>query len=115
MKTYKPDKKTDDLFNTILGLKNLTEARAFFRDLCTLKELKDLSERWEIVKMIERGIPYREIAEKLKVSTTTVSRVALWLNNGAGGYRLMLDRLNLKTADKHHTNSSFGKGLRVYN
>ncbi|MFA6106146.1 MAG: YerC/YecD family TrpR-related protein [Patescibacteria group bacterium] len=115
MKSYKPDKKTDDLLETILGLENLTEARAFFRDLCTLKELKDLSERWEIAKMIERGLPYREIAEKLKVSTTTVSRVALWLNNGLGGYRLILNRLNLNPADKHHPNSSFGKGLRVYN
>ncbi len=115
MTQYKPDKKTDDLLQTILGLKDLTEARAFFRDLCTLKELKDLSERWEIARMIERGLPYREIAEKLKVSTTTVSRVALWLNNGLGGYRLILDRLNPNKSSEHHANSSFGKGLRVYN
>ena len=115
MKSYKPDKKTDDLLETILGLENLTEARAFFRDLCTLKELKDLTERWEMAKMIKRGIPYRDIAKKLKTSTTTVSRVALWLNNGLGGYRLMLDRLNANKTSKHHANSSFGKGLRVYN
>jgi TrpR-related protein YerC/YecD len=115
MKPYKPNKKTDELFNAIFGLKNLDEARAFFRDLCTLKELKDLSERWEIAKLIKQGAPYRDIAKKLGTSTTTVSRVALWLNNGMGGYRLMLDRLNLSKNNKHHTNSSFGKGLRVYN
>ncbi|MFA6393545.1 MAG: YerC/YecD family TrpR-related protein [Patescibacteria group bacterium] len=115
MKQYKPDEKTDDLLETILSLKNLNEARAFFRDLCTLKEIKDLTDRWEIAKLIEQGAPYRDIAKKLGTSTTTVSRVALWFNNGMGGYRLMLDRLNLDKNNEHHASSSFGKGLRVYN
>lgn len=91
MEKFKFDKKTNNLFEAILSLKTVKEAENFFRDLCTIDEIKDMSERWQIVKMLEKNIPYREIAEKLNVSTTTVSRVALWLNNGTGGYRLALN------------------------
>lgn len=97
---FKFDKKTDSLFAAILSLKNKQEAEIFFRDLCTVEELKEMSERWQIVCLLDRRFSYREIAEKLKVSTTTVSRVAAWLNNGSGGYRLVLTRSGL-----HHNSS----------
>jgi TrpR-related protein YerC/YecD len=98
---FKFNKKTDNLFKAILSLKTTREAELFFRDLCTVEEVKDMSERWEIVRLLEKDYTYRDIAEKLKVSTTTVSRVASWLNNGKGGYRLMLNKLS-------HHNSSAG-------
>ena len=96
MEKFQPNKNTDDLFKAILSLKDTKEARKFFRDLCTIDELKEMTERWQIVKMIDQGYSYRKIAENLNVSTTTVSRVALWLNHGEGGYRLILDRRNNK-------------------
>ena len=101
MEKFKFNKKTDELFIAILSLKSRKEAEVFFRDLCTLDELKEMSERWQIAQMVEKGLPYRGIAKKLEVSTTTVARVALWLNNGAGGYRLILDRQN-----SHHNSSN---------
>lgn len=107
MKQFKFDKKTDNLFKAILSLKSVKEAEKFFRDLCTIDEIQSMSERWEIVQLLNKGIPYRKIAEKLKTSTTTVSRVALWLNNGEGGYRLILNRLN----SHHRSSSPVGKGL----
>ncbi len=107
MEKYKADKKTDDLFKTILRLKNLPEARSFFRDLCTLEEIKNMADRWEAAQMIAKGVPYREIAEKLELSTATVSRVAFWLNDGAGGYKTALGK-----SGSHHNPSSFGKGQR---
>ncbi|MDP3043239.1 MAG: YerC/YecD family TrpR-related protein [bacterium] len=94
------NKKTNNLFKAILSLKSVKETEAFFRDLCTIKEIKDMSERWEIARLLVKGMPYRAIADKLKISTTTVSRVALWLNRGKGGYMLALNRLN------HHRNPS---------
>ena len=90
---FKFGKKTDDLFKAILSLKDIKETEKFFRDLCTIDELKIMTERWEIAKLINEGLSYRKIADKLNVSTTTIGRVALWLNNGEGGYRLALDRL----------------------
>ena len=100
MEKFKFNKKTEELFKAIISLKTSKEAEAFFRDLCTLDELKEMSERWQIAQMVNQGLPYREIAKKLDVSTTTVARVALWLNNGAGGYRLILDKQNA-----HHNSS----------
>jgi len=100
MEKFKFNKKTEELFKAIISLKTLKEAEAFFRDLCTIEEIKEMSERWQIAQMVEKGLPYREIAKKLDVSTTTVARVALWLNNGAGGYRLILNKQN-----SHHNSS----------
>lgn len=100
MDKFKFNKKTDELFKAVISLKNVREAEVFFRDLCTIEEIREMSERWQIAKMVNQSLPYREIAKKLEVSTTTVARVALWLNNGAGGYRLMLNRQNA-----HHNSS----------
>ncbi len=84
--------KLDSLFDAILTLKNVDECEKFFRDLCTLSELKCMSERWDALKMIEEGIPYRTIAKKTGTSTATVTRIAHWLNNGTGGYKMALER-----------------------
>ena len=95
------------LFEGILQLKTASECRKFFRDLCTLSELRDMAERFAAAKKISAGEPYRKISKELGTSTATVSRIALWLNNGTGGYNLVLNRL----ANHHHNSSSFGKGL----
>lgn len=94
MNKFQFNKKTDNLFKAILSLKNIKEAQGFFRDLCTAEEINEMALRWEIAQMVFAGLPYRKIADRLDVSTTTVSRVASWLNNGEGGYQLILDRLN---------------------
>lgn len=99
-----PNLKLNKLFTAILEVKTIDEAQKFFRDLCTIDELNSLAERWEIVLLLDKKISYREIAEKLQVSTTTVSRVANWLNNGTGGYQLILNRLN-----NHHNSSNIRK------
>lgn len=83
---------TDALFEAVLGLETHEEAAAFFRDLCTRRELNDLSQRWAVVRLLDRGMPYREIAEQTGSSTATVTRINEWLRHGAGGYRLVLDR-----------------------
>jgi len=107
MQEFKFDKNSDDLFKAILKLKTIKEAEVFFRDLCTISELQEMVDRWLIVRFLSIGMPYREIAEKLQTSTTTVSRVASWLKNGKGGYALALKRLG-----SHHDKPSLGKGLR---
>ncbi|MFZ2024918.1 MAG: YerC/YecD family TrpR-related protein [Microgenomates group bacterium] len=87
-----PTKEMNELFDAILTVKTKTEAANFFRDLLTIAELKEFANRWQIVIMVEKGVPYLEIAKKLNVSTTTVSRVAHWLHEGRGGYRHALNK-----------------------
>ena len=90
--------ETDDLFETILALRTLDEAREFFRDLCTLAELEALTHRWQVAQLLDEGLPYHEIARRTGASTTTVTRVAHWLKHGEDGYRLALDRRRRRAA-----------------
>lgn len=82
------------LIQALRTLKTETELRHFLRDLLTVKEMSEFESRWQIVQHLEQKIPYLEIAKKVGVSTTTVTRVALWLNHGKGGYRTALSRLS---------------------
>lgn len=92
-----PNKDTKSLFEAILLLKNNNEATKFFRDLLTLKEIKDFSTRFKIAKLLyEKKYSYEQIAKKCSVSTTTVTRVAHWLNHGMGGYKIILGRFLFK-------------------
>lgn len=84
---------TAALFEAVLALNDIEEAAAFFRDLCTRRELSDLSHRWAVVRLLDQGIPYREIADLTGASTATITRINQWLQHGAGGYPLILDRL----------------------
>lgn len=83
-----------NLVSAMSTLKTPTELANFLRDLMTVKELEDISQRWQIVLLLDQKIPYLEIAKKVGVSTTTVTRVALWLHHGQGGYKTALSRLD---------------------
>jgi TrpR-related protein YerC/YecD len=82
----------DELADAFLSLRNRDEAKRFLRDLCTRGELEALAHRWQIVRLLQEGLPYLEIAERVHTSTATVTRVAQWLRHGAGGYELALRR-----------------------
>ena len=82
----------EDLFEAVRNLEGTDEVERFLRDLCTLSELEAMAHRWEVVKLLDQGIPYQEIARRTGASTTTVTRVAHWLRHGEGGYRTALDR-----------------------
>ncbi len=86
-------KQADELFEAILSLTSVKECRAFFRDLCTLREIEAMAERFLVAKMVKKNISYREISSKTGSSTATVTRVAHWLHHGMGGYELVLNRM----------------------
>lgn len=85
-------KEMRELFDAVLRLETREELESFLRDLCTLQELETLAHRWQVARLLDRGLPYLEIAERTGASTATVTRVAQWLRHGEGGYRLVLDR-----------------------
>ncbi len=89
--------ETAQLFEAILSLPTQDEAAAFFRDLCTRRELEEMSRRWQVVLMLAEGTPYRRIASTTGASTATVTRINQWLRHGRGGYVAALERLGLGT------------------
>lgn len=100
------NKDTAELFSCILNLKNTDEAKRFFRDLMTADEIVEFGKRWKTAQMLNDKIPYSVIEKNTGLSSTTVARISKWLNNGTGGYKLML----AKTKKHHHTTPSFEKG-----
>ena len=80
------------LFDAILALESREDAEKFFRDLCTLKELHDMAQRWAVVRLLDSGMHYAQISRATGASTATITRIASWLNHGEGGYREALDR-----------------------
>jgi TrpR-related protein YerC/YecD len=85
-----------DLLETIVSLKSVDDAERFFRDLCTIPELQTLAARWEVVRLLDQGVHYAEIAERTGASTATITRINSWRRYGTGGYRMQLDRRRAK-------------------
>jgi TrpR-related protein YerC/YecD len=87
---------TDELMLAVLQLKSLAEARAFFGDVCTEKEIKEVANRWKAAKMLNFGVGYRKIERVTGMSSATISRIRKKMEDGLGGYRLMMSKLGQK-------------------
>ncbi len=83
----------DRLMETILKLDNIEDCYHFFEDLCTIKELKDMSQRLDAAVLLDKGVSYKMIEEEIGISSATVCRVNRCLHYGEGGYRLALEKM----------------------
>ena len=86
----------DRLFEAILGLEDPEDCYAFFEDLCTIKELQDMTQRFEAALLLARGENYLSVSQKAGISTATISRVNRCLLYGSGGYRKAIEKLEEK-------------------
>ncbi len=91
------DPLVDKLFAAVLTLQSKEECYLFFEDLCTVGEVRSLAQRLEVAKMLAENKTYVAIGEQTGASTATISRVKRFLHYGAGGYRLVLQRLQEET------------------
>lgn len=95
------NRKTKDLVKTILALRSEREAKMFFRDLMTEKEIFEFGNRWKAAQMLSERIVYKKIQEETGLSTRTIARISKWLVQGKGGYRIMINRLNTHNHHEH--------------
>lgn len=86
-------KAVDGFFEAVLSLKTMDECYAFFEDVCTVKEILDISQRLEVASLLKKGYNYAAVSEKTGASTATISRVNKCLSYGADGYKIVLDRI----------------------
>ena len=84
----------DRLFQTILNLQTLEDCYAYFEDICTIKEILDMSQRLDTAILLSKGFSYQKIAEEVAVSSATIGRVSKCLNYGSGGYRKAIEMLS---------------------
>ncbi len=90
------DKYLDDLFEAILLLETEEECYNFFEDLCTVLELRSLSQRYQVAKMLNERNVYSDIVAETGASTATISRVNRSINYGSDGYAVVFERLKKK-------------------
>lgn len=82
-----------ELCRAFLCLENEEECRSFLEDLCTIKEIMDISQRLAVAKQLDKGISYNEISKRTGASTATVSRVSKCYEYGSGLYKTVIERL----------------------
>ena len=88
------------LFQAVLSLKSMEECYNFFEDLCTVPELKAMSQRLAVAKMLSEKKVYSEIVSETGASTATISRVNRSLNYGSDGYELVFKRIRAEEKGK---------------
>ena len=92
------DKKyMDYFFDAVLSLETREECSAFFEDVCTINELRDLTSRLEVARLLNEGKVFNDIIMLTGASSATIGRVNKCLRYGPGGYKTVLNRL-----DKEH-------------
>ncbi len=90
------NQEIDALFEAILSLKDIDECYMFFEDACTIKEIKEIAQRFQVARLLHAGQNYQEVNTQTSVSTATICRVNKCLNYGSGGYRTAIERLQEK-------------------
>ncbi len=86
----------DRLFQVIADLDTSEKCRSFFEDLCTIKEIQDMAQRLDTAILLDQGMNYQKIGEKVGISSATISRVSRALSYGSDGYRMVLEYLKEK-------------------
>ncbi|MDR3230285.1 MAG: DNA-binding transcriptional regulator [Synergistaceae bacterium] len=87
------DALTDKLCEAFLVLKTSEEMYAFLEDVATIGEVKALAQRLEVAKLLSESRTYPQIAQQTGASTATISRVKKFLDYGANGYKIVLERI----------------------
>lgn len=93
MKTDTSKTYTDEmgiLYEAISRLSSPEDCRAFFEDICSVKELHSMAQRLQVAAMLNEGKSFNSISEETGASTATISRVSRCLSNGSGGYKKVL-------------------------
>lgn len=86
-------KEIDNLFEAILALQSVEECYNFFEDACTIKEINEIAQRFQVACQLDAGMNYQEVNKETGASTATICRVNKCLNYGNEGYRTVIDRL----------------------
>jgi TrpR-related protein YerC/YecD len=85
----------EKLLDAIKNIENKDDLFEFFVDVLTIKELKDMGDRFEAAIMLKNGDNYEAITKKLGLSSATISRVSKCINYGNGGYAKAIQALEM--------------------
>ncbi len=93
------DENTDMLMRAVMSADSIEECYAFFEDLCSEGEIRMMSQRLQVAKMLREEALYSDIVRKTKAGTATIGNVKANLSNGTGGYGRAIDRAEMNGGD----------------
>ncbi len=93
------NKETDNLFEAIMSIKDLDTCYRFFEDLCTVKEIRAMAQRYAVAELLIEKKTYNEIEEMTGASTATISRINRTLQYGADGYEMVIREANFESEE----------------
>ncbi|MBQ7698800.1 MAG: hypothetical protein IJT49_00480 [Clostridia bacterium] len=88
-----PNDAINSLYKAVLTLDTVEEVAAFFDDLCTIREIQDMSQRFEVALLLHEGKNYGEVSAATGASSATISRVNRCLHYGKNGYKTVIKKL----------------------
>ena len=104
-----------DLVNALVETNSLSDVALFLQDLLTRNEMRILSKRLRIAKLLLSGKTYSEIEQQLHVSHSTVGKIAAWLAERGDGFRKIIEKLPKKKDTKSwHEYSDWDRLKRRY-
>ena len=83
------DDLNDQLCEAVLKLETVEECYQFFEDICTISEIKAMSQRLEVARMLQDHHTYDDIVSRTGASTATISRRRSTLKNRSTGRRFL--------------------------
>lgn len=92
-------------YEAILSLESIEECRLFFEDICTIRELQSMAQRFRVACELDAGRNYLEVYDATGASSATICRVNKCLTYGKG-YRTALERLKKAGKIKHDADNA---------
>jgi TrpR family trp operon transcriptional repressor len=92
-----PKQRYHDLYELFAAVSDPKEAEMLLKDMFTPQELDSIAERWQLVQALDSGMPQRDIAKKLKISISKITRGSRMLKYGSGGFQYFLKKLQKVT------------------
>jgi len=80
------DRDLSEFINALIQISDKRMMKDFLHGILTPKELEEIPQRLAIVKLLKKGVPHQQIAEKLHVGVSTVTRGSRELQKGRFEY-----------------------------
>lgn len=66
--------KLDEIASSLSKIDDAGLIEEFLKSILTENEVKDISSRWELVKLLDKGLSQRKIVDELKLSLCKITR-----------------------------------------
>lgn len=90
------NRRFQELYELFASIRSPKEAELLLKDILTPQELDSIAERWQLIQMLSEGVTQRDIADKLDISISKITRGSRMLQYGSGGFRYFLQKLGIK-------------------